>query len=625
MTHEPAGKKATTAKGLAPTGSARKVPGMARCTRFSHGRVKPHEGAVSVSGGCKGLRPFSDLDRNPASRAAYLGSILAMAVDPRVVGDAMRAAGIERPAIMAGAAEIAGRAGFRVQEVAGTPYILCPVPALYDGKRGIESGFAVDVDQDYFAVHAYMNAQVAKQALLLPKLARWVCGPIAVEAPDYAGVGDGIKAVANEVSAALFVNSLVARVAAAEANPRGTSFDDLRYDQLLGRLAGVTDPRWISHAAIGRRFEQVMGQFEKLDAGDPMYKNDELRTFVNMARCIFGAPDADGSRRLSRYLEPGAIKPHEATIRSHVEKADFVRFLFDQGSLDSPLRGLLEVFSRGGLRVSRNFATCILDILQARAADEGDVAGMEDFVGIGRHPDYVAVYGRAARMAGSMLGPGHVATKLLDANLEACKLGLDRQASDAIKGHDARFQAELEAVARSGSERIPFDQVEATRVSAVALGVVLDGIDSMGQRPEAARGIADAPTWFRLGRVLDRLKARPDAAFCYRAAIVHQPHHAIAWYNLHIFHEEAGDPHDARRCVEIALKENPFNPGAWGALGSFEEDAGRLAEAEVCFRTAVSLKRDIEADPALVETRISESFWEGVVDGLRRFLERHRG
>ncbi|MEX2680984.1 MAG: hypothetical protein Q6373_005250, partial [Candidatus Sigynarchaeota archaeon] len=51
---------------------------------------------------------------------------------------------------------------------------------------------------------------------------------------------------------------------------------------------------------------------------------------------------------------------------------------------------------------------------------------------------------------------------------------------------------------------------------------------------------------------------------------------------------------------------------------------GHIDEAETCYRTSMSLKRDIEADPTLIETRISSSFWESIEDDLRRFLQKYR-
>ena len=615
--YEPAKSRITTTGERSSTRNPYETPDQARGTRSWRARQFPG-GATDALAKRRITWFFRELDRDPASRTSYLESILKMAVDPRALKEVMSAAGFERSTIMTGATEIASRSRFRVQEIAGTQYILCPVPSLYDEEYNIESGFAIDVDQDHFSVHGYMHDRAECQSIIGSKLAHWAYRPVVIDAINYDDVTDEIKEVANEISTMYLVNSLVAD-AAAESAPQMGIFDDKLHSQLLDCLVRIEGPRWINRAAIGKKFEQIMGLFKNLDASDPFYRNNKLRAFVSLALCIFGAPEADMSQRYTCYLRPGIIKFHEGTIRAYIESADFLRFLSNCRFFESPLKGLFEIFSIGGLRVSKEFAAIVLDFIEERK-----ITGLEYIAGIGRHPDYVTVYQRAARMARGCLGSKHPATKLINTYHEACKLRLERQAGVHRHNYEDQFKVELERVSRAGSENIPFDQVDVIGVPDNSIGIVLDGIDSMANHPDAARGIGDASTWFRLGRFFDRLRSRPDAVFSYKAAIVHKPGHAIAWYNLHIAHEEAGNFKESRRCVEIALRENPFNPGAWVALGSFEEFLGYVAEAETCFRTAVSLKRDIDADPTLVETRISASFWEGVEDGLRQFLQKHR-
>ena len=58
------------------------------------------------------------------------------------------------------------------------------------------------------------------------------------------------------------------------------------------------------------------------------------------------------------------------------------------------------------------------------------------------------------------------------------------------------------------------------------------------------------------------------------------------------------------------------------ALGIFEENADRVKEAELCYRTSLSLRKDLEEDPALVPTRISASLWEFVQNNLKQLLDK---
>ncbi|MBN2150693.1 MAG: tetratricopeptide repeat protein [Candidatus Lokiarchaeota archaeon] len=551
------------------------------------------------------------------ARFRYRVTILERAVDPAALESLVLWAGIERDVLGQGAAEIAARTGFRVREVAGTPYILCPVPSLHDPKRGVESGFAVDVNRHRFAVHAYMHDRAADEYFIASKLARRACRPLAVPAKS---IGK-IRALANEVSAVLFVNSIVADAAAGSDAPQGQFASD-PYAQLVDCLASVTGPRWINRAAIGRRFERVMGLLETLDAAHPLHENNKRRAFLGLVRFLYGDTRFVTGHKFPRFLEPAAIKRHEGAIRAYVESAEFLRFLEGCGYLESPVGGLLELFARGGLRISGEFGTHLIDFIQERAVRNSYSPGLEDVVEVGRHPDYATLYQRAAGLAADRLGPNHETTKQLRAHLEACKLSIERHAGASGKEYEARLQAMVDVVSKAGAECIPFDQVDVMGVPDKAIGIVLDGIDSMADRPEAALAIGDASKWFRLGRVFDNVSTKPDAAFCYKAAIAHRPSHSLAWYNLHIAYDDAGDFIEARRCVDIALRENPFNPHAWNALGVFERNAGKFAEAELCFRTSLSLKEDIEADPAVVETRVSPRLWEIVEDNLHRLPDK---
>nr|MDO8088719.1 tetratricopeptide repeat protein [Candidatus Sigynarchaeum springense] len=617
MSHEPAKKMGASRAERTPDRDPGGVPG-------SFGRAQPKREREITPGG-NGAAPGIDLvargknvqGRTPTPRERYLETLLEKAVNPKVLETIKISAGLERVIIGTGAAEIARRSCFRVQEIAGTPYILCPVPALYDKKYCIESGFAVDVNNRHFIVHTYMHDRIANKSLIVARLSHRACRPIAVGVKSYGK----IKAIANVMSAIFFVNSLVAD-AAAGSTRESRFFETNPYSQLIDCLARITESRWINRAAIDKKFDKIMGLFENLDASDPFHRNNKLRAFLYLARFIFGGTDTVTNDRFSRFLEPATIKRHEGAIHTYVESAEFLRFVSGCGFFKSPLKCVLELFSKGGIRISKEFGTCIIDFLRERAAAKFNLLGLEDVIDIGRHPDYVTLYQHAASIAEERLGSNHATTTQLKAHLVACKLALERQTSTPGKDWEARFKAQIEVVSRAGAESIPFDEVEVKGVPNKAIGIVLDGIDSMADHPEVASRIADASTWFRLGRVFDNISIKPDAAFCYRAAIAHRPNHSLAWYNLHIAYDDAGEFKEARRCVEIALRANPMNPHAWNALGVFERNAGRFIEANLCYHTSLSLKQDIEKDPTIVETRVSSQFWDIVENNIFRLPEK---
>jgi hypothetical protein len=303
-------------------------------------------------------------------RIAALKSVLRRAVDPEALKDAMVNFGFEKSIFNTEAESTAHYSCFRVQVIDGTPYIICPVPFLYDEMRRIEAGFAVDVDQDHFSVFAYMHDYAKKESIVLSKLPHCVHRAINLDAADYNSISDEVKEVSNEMSAMFFINSLVADLSIEGSAPI-EFFDDKLYLQLLNRFVKVTDPRWFNHAAIGKKFDQLMRQFETLDVDDPFFQNNKLRAQTNIAQFLFGISDLVTANCFAHFLDSSAIQQHASTIHAYLETTEFLEFLFDfKGFSHYKVPALLELFTRGRLEVSKEYALRLFDYVYVHTASD---------------------------------------------------------------------------------------------------------------------------------------------------------------------------------------------------------------------------------------------------------------
>lgn len=549
------------------------------------------------------------LQKGLLSRDAYLRTVLHRAVDPDALKEVMNDVGIEKTIINTDSASTAQHSCFRVEAIAGAWYILCPVPFLYDEARGIEGGFAVDVDQDHFNVYAYMHNYTSHESIVLSKLPHCVHRAIALDAKDYSSVSDEVKGISNEASAIFFVNSLIADITVENDSPV-EFFDDKLYLQLLNRFVKISEPRWINRAAIERKFEQIMIQFKKLDADDPFYANNKLRVFTNLVQFMLGVSDLVKSPSYVRYLEPSTIKKHEGRIRAYLESREFVDFYFGfRWYAKVYLQLLLELFKRGGIKVSAEFSGYIFDHLHERFTKENKLEKLADLTELGREADVLPIYQRAASITEAAFGPDHPTTKAFKVNIDACEKRLARQASGS-KELERLFVVKMEAISHTGAERIAYDLIDVSQITAEDVDILKDGIALLQQRQDMGLGIADASTWFRLGRVLDKLECEPEAAYCYQVTVAHRPTYSLAWYNFGAQFLRNGDCGVAKRYMNIAIETNQHNPHAWDGLGHIMEQETNYALAEQYYRKSLALRQEIDANPALVETSIAPSFWE---------------
>ncbi|HME53004.1 MAG TPA: hypothetical protein VKM55_12355 [Candidatus Lokiarchaeia archaeon] len=305
-----------------------------------------------------------------ARRIDALNSILNRAIDPEALKQIMAAFGFEQTIFNTQAAATAQFSFFRIQIINEIPYILCPVPFLFDDKRNIEAGFAIDVDQDHFFVYAYLHNYTTKESLVLSKLPHCVHRAIGLDAIDYESVRDEVKEMTNEASAMFFINSLLADLTVEGEMPVEV-FDDKLYLQLLNRIVRITDSRWVNHAVIGKKFDQLMHQLENLDFDDSFFENNKLRVFTNVSQFLFGVSDIMDGNCFASYLDPSIVERHANTIQAFLGSMEFLKFLFEfQGFSQDLVQLLIELFILGKIQLSRPFIRAIFDNIGMRISKD---------------------------------------------------------------------------------------------------------------------------------------------------------------------------------------------------------------------------------------------------------------
>ena len=565
--------------------------------------------------------PSSDSTKEREIRLAKLEAILMDAVDTDALKKILADFGFEQTIINKDAVATAYHAMFRQDEIDGTPYILCPVPFLYDEKRQMEAGFAIDVDQDHFSVFAYLHDYLKNRSLVVSKLPHCVYRAIAIDAYDYSSVYDEIKALSNELSAKFFINSLATDLAVHSGSPI-EFFDDKLYLQLLNRFVKVSDPSWINHVVIEKKFNQLMAQFDQLDVNEDFYQNNKLRVYINITQYLSGVSDLVSSNYFARYLERNAIRKHEHVIHAYLESKDFLQFFLTfKSNYMAQLQSLLLLYARGGLKISLDFSTNILDAIYKRAATDNKLLELLNFIALHDIEGEITLYQRAAIIAEASVGPDHPETKAIKSKVEEFEKLIARRSNITWNDIEATFNRKMEAISWAAAENIPFDYIDLSRVSKEDIVTVQDGIALLREQRYKVAKIATASTWFRLGRLFDKMECTRDSAFCYQAAIMHCPNHSLAHSNQGIQYEKIGDSEGAKKLYKRANKTNPYNPHGLNGLGAILEAENRIVEAEKCYRKALSLKKVIETNPALVETRIAPAYWDTVKKNLDWLLK----
>nr|MDO8111730.1 hypothetical protein [Candidatus Sigynarchaeota archaeon] len=224
-------------------------------------------------------------DRNGKGGRAFLESIVARSVDPDAIAGILQQFSIETTL---GAPDLASSTRFssvRIREVKGIQYILCPVPPFYDEERHIETGFAIDVDQDHFDVYPYMFDTSTRECIILTKLPHCVVRAIKMDAITYDVIDDGLKEIANESSAILFISNLYTELLAGRDSPI-EFFDNRLFQQLLGKVLSVKDGKWMNISLVHVRFDQLVHQLDGLDEASPFHAENKKRVLLSLAHFL---------------------------------------------------------------------------------------------------------------------------------------------------------------------------------------------------------------------------------------------------------------------------------------------------------------------------------------------------
>ncbi|NMC05736.1 MAG: hypothetical protein GYA24_11015 [Candidatus Lokiarchaeota archaeon] len=262
---------------------------------------------------------------------ALLESIIARAVDPGAIIDVMEQFALEKTIVTPGLAGMARMARVRVQHVDGTWYIFCPIPAFYDDARNLETGFAIDVDQDHFDVYPFMYHERSGKHLILSRLPHCVVKAIKVAGTDYRAVDDALKAVANESSAILFISNLYTELAAGLDSPI-EFFDNRLFQQLVGKVLGVKDAGWMNRTIAIARFKQLVHQLDRLDERSPFHEASQARAFTHLAWFLFETgrlvqfdelftgTDRDALHSILQPVMARAIASHDIDIAKEIAR-----------------------------------------------------------------------------------------------------------------------------------------------------------------------------------------------------------------------------------------------------------------------------------------------------------------
>nr|MDO8084031.1 leucine-rich repeat domain-containing protein [Candidatus Sigynarchaeum springense] len=315
-----------------------------------------------------------DREGAPPSRIKYLESILRQAINPEALKELVKIIGFERTIINVNANNMSSYACFRIEAISGQFYILCPIPFFYDEERMLETGFAIDVDQDYFIVYPYMFNYTTKESIIISRLPHCVHKAITVDAKDYASVSNEIKEISNEASAIFFINNLLNDFVVGIDAPV-EFFDDKLYLQLIERILDVKEKKWMNAIVVEKKFDQVMRQLEDLDEASPLYENNRLRVYANIARFMFGFEGGLGKKELVTCLAPSTIQKHEQAIYTHMLSKEFFAYMDDKNRSSLAIPSLLTLLSRGALIPPPAAITNVYTHLRGKAENNHEIIG----------------------------------------------------------------------------------------------------------------------------------------------------------------------------------------------------------------------------------------------------------
>jgi hypothetical protein len=216
----------------------------------------------------------------------FLESIVARAVDPEAIQGILQQFAIENTITAPDLENWTRFARVKIRQVGGTLYILCPVPIFSDDARHLETGFAIDIDQDHFDVYPYMHDNASSEVLILNRLPHCVVRAIKMTASSYQEIGDSLKAVANETSAVLFISNLYTELGAGLDSPI-EFFDNKLFQQLIGKVLSVKDGKWVNTRIVRARFDQLMYQLDHLALDSSFHEESKKRVMASLAHFLF--------------------------------------------------------------------------------------------------------------------------------------------------------------------------------------------------------------------------------------------------------------------------------------------------------------------------------------------------
>jgi hypothetical protein len=229
--------------------------------------------------------PSSRLDRSGIDHHAFLASILARAIDPDAMREALEQFSIEKTFASSSLTTTSRYSRVRIEEIGGIEYILCPVPQFYNDEKNLEVGFAIDVDQDHFDVYPFLCNTRTDECKILTRLPHCVVRAVKMEAASYQEISDDLKEVANEVSAMIFIANLYTALEVGADSPV-EFFDDRLFQQLLGKVLSVDDPAWMNTRLVRTRFNLLQEQLQGIDNVASFQKESRQRLLVNFAHFL---------------------------------------------------------------------------------------------------------------------------------------------------------------------------------------------------------------------------------------------------------------------------------------------------------------------------------------------------
>jgi len=175
---------------------------------------------------------------------------------------------------------------FRTQKINKIEYALCPVPFLYDEERNLESGFALEVDTDYFNIYSFEHNYDNDESKIFTKLPH--CVHYSINPENY---GMERTTLDNKLSANLFIHGL-ANDLTYGTDSEFIHLDNKFYEQLINRLNTIEEKEWKNIKAVQKRLDYLLEQYDELDADLENYENEIFRitNFVN--DFLYGCEDS---------------------------------------------------------------------------------------------------------------------------------------------------------------------------------------------------------------------------------------------------------------------------------------------------------------------------------------------